>query len=184
MTLSGVAMIESKLPRTSSVRRFSASDPLDLVNLGPLIERTTGRPEIVIGLIDGPVVIDHPDFVGVNIRGVHGKCALPNSIACRHGTFVAGILSARRGSVAPAICPSCALLVCPIFSETPSANELIPSATPEELAAAIIKCVDSGARLLNLSAALEWAANVRRFPYFTRLGTQLHRRTTSGLGSW
>jgi subtilisin family serine protease len=84
-----------------------------------------------------------------------------NSIACRHGTFVAGILSARRGFVAPAICPGCALQVCPIFSETPSANELIPSATPEELAAAIIKCVEAGARLLNLSSALAQVASVK-----------------------
>ena len=33
-------------------------------------------------------------------------------------------------------------------------DELIPSATPEELAAAIIECIDAGARLVNLSAAL------------------------------
>ena len=71
-----------------------------------------------------------------------------------HGTFVAGILCATRSSAAPAICPGCTLLVRPIFSETPAASELIPSATPEELAAAIIECVDAGARLVNLSAAL------------------------------
>ena len=32
----------------------------DLVRLTPLLERTGGRPEIKLGLIDGPVVIDHP----------------------------------------------------------------------------------------------------------------------------
>jgi subtilisin family serine protease len=46
------------------------------------------------------------------------------------------------------------LLVRPIFSETTPANETIPSATPEELAAAINECIDAGARLLNVSAAL------------------------------
>jgi subtilisin family serine protease len=46
------------------------------------------------------------------------------------------------------------LLVRPIFSETPAAGQLIPSATPEELAAAIIECIDAGACLVNLSAAL------------------------------
>ena len=71
-----------------------------------------------------------------------------------HGTFVAGILCARRGSTAPAICPGCTLLVRPIFPETTSRNEPLPSATPEELAAAIIECVDAGARLVNVSAAL------------------------------
>jgi len=46
------------------------------------------------------------------------------------------------------------LLVRPIFSEAPAANELMPSATPEELAAAIIECIDAGARLVNVSAGL------------------------------
>jgi len=135
-----------------------ASKVLDLVNLTPLMELTSGRPEIVIGLVDGPVVIGHPDLAGENVREIPGRiggaCAQAGSLACMHGTFVAGILCAKRSSAAPAICPACTLLVRPIFSETPTANELIPSATPEELAAAIIECIDSGARLVNLSAAL------------------------------
>jgi subtilisin family serine protease len=134
------------------------SNALDLVNLTPLMELTNGRPEIVIGLVDGPVVITHPELAGENVREVPGKisgtCAQASSLACMHGTFVAGILCATRSSAAPAICPDCTLLVRPIFSETPAASELIPSATPEELAAAIIECVDAGARLVNLSAAL------------------------------
>jgi subtilisin family serine protease len=109
-------------------------------------------------LVDGPVVIDHPELAGENVREIPGKiggtCAQASSLACMHGTFVAGILCAKRSSAAPAICPGCTLLVRPIFSETPAANELIPSATPEELAAAIIECIDAGARLVNLSAAL------------------------------
>jgi subtilisin family serine protease len=135
-----------------------ASNVLDLVNLTPLMKLTSGRPEIVIGLVDGPVVIGHPDLASENVREIPGKiggtCAQASSLACMHGTFVAGILSAKRSSAAPAICPGCTLLVRPIFSETPAANELIPSAAPEELAAAMIECIDSGARLVNLSAAL------------------------------
>jgi len=134
------------------------SNVLDLVNLTPLMELTSGRPEIVIGLVDGPVVVGHPDLAGENVREIPGRiggaCAQASSLACMHGTFVAGILCAKRSSTAPAICPGCTLLVSPIFSETPAASELIPSATPEELAASIIECVDAGARLVNLSAAL------------------------------
>ncbi len=146
------------IPRSPDfTRETRASNVLDLVNLTPLMELTSGRPEIVIGLVDGPVVIGHPDLAGENVREVPGRigaCAQASSLACMHGTFVAGILSAKRSSAAPAICPGCTLLVCPIFSETPVAEELIPSATPEELAAAIIECIDAGARLVNLSAAL------------------------------
>jgi subtilisin family serine protease len=143
----------------------SASDVLDLVNLTPLMELTSGRPEIVIGLVDGPVVIDHPDLTGENVREMPGRiggtCARASSLACMHGTFIAGILSAKRNSPAPGICPGCPLLVRSIFSETPAANELIPSATPEELATAIIDCIDAGARLVNLSAALERVLSAR-----------------------
>jgi subtilisin family serine protease len=42
----------------------------------------------------------------------------------------------------------------PIFSETTPANGDMPSAAPEELAEAIVDCVNAGARVLNLSAAL------------------------------
>ena len=132
--------------------------PLDVVKLTPLMDRTSGRPEICIGLIDGPVFVTHPDFAAQNLHEVPAKlggtCARAESAACLHGTFVAGMLFARRGSAAPAICPDCTLLVRPIFPEASGANGDMPSATPEELSAAIVETVNAGARLLNLSAAL------------------------------
>jgi len=132
--------------------------PLDLVKLTALMERTSGSPELKIGLIDGPVVTQHPDLAGEHLREIPGNnggaCTQANSTACLHGTFVAGILSAKRGSVAPAICPNCTLLVRPIFAETAAANGEMPSAMPEELAQAILDCIDAGARVLNVSAAL------------------------------
>lgn len=132
--------------------------PLDLVNLVPLMPHTRGSSELTIGLIDGPVALSHPDLAGQNIREVagarRGVCSAAGSFACMHGTFVAGILSARRGAQAPAICPDCILLVRPIFAETTTAASQMPGATPEELAAALVETVDAGARVINLSAAL------------------------------
>jgi subtilisin family serine protease len=132
--------------------------PLDLVNLAPLMVRTIGRAEVKIGLIDGPVAMDHPDLAGGNICHIPGKqagaCSMANSVACLHGTFVAGMLSAKRGSAAPAICPGCTLLVRPIFAEGAGGNGEMPSATPAELAAAILDTVNAGARVINVSAAL------------------------------
>jgi subtilisin family serine protease len=132
--------------------------PLDLVKLSALMRRTAGKRAIAIGLIDGPVNASHPDLAGSNIQEIPGKlrgtCSRATSIACMHGTFVAGILCARRGSSAPAICPECTLLVRPIFAEDLAGNGDMPSATPEELAAAIVETVDAGARAINLSAAL------------------------------
>jgi subtilisin family serine protease len=133
-------------------------DPLDLVKLTPLMQRTGGRPEVRVALIDGPVAMDHPDLAGQNVRqianGVSAQCSRTSSVACTHGTFVAGILLAKRTSSAPAICPDCTLLVRPIFPEIASRKCYMPSAKPEELASALIDTVNAGARVVNLSAAL------------------------------
>ncbi|MBV8119995.1 MAG: S8 family serine peptidase [Alphaproteobacteria bacterium] len=121
--------------------------------------RSSGRPEIAIGLIDGPVRLDHPDLAAENISEVLGKlpaaCADAGDAACAHGTFIAGILVARRMSVAPAICPGCSLLVRPIFSEATAIGQQMPSASAGELADAIVDVVGAGARVINLSAALQ-----------------------------
>jgi subtilisin family serine protease len=133
--------------------------PLDLVKLTALMELADGgRREIIIGLIDGPVATNHSDLMAENIRDISernsGRCTQADSLACMHGTFVAGILCAKKGSPAPAICPNCTLLVHPIFAETNSGKADMPSATPEELAAAIVETIEAGARVLNLSSAL------------------------------
>jgi len=118
--------------------------------------RTSGRPEVRVGFIDGPVATESETFSGVSIEVLAetGACELANSIACMHGTFVAGILCARRGSGAPAICPGCTLLVRPIFGEVSAPPAPLPNATPESLAAAILDCIAAGARVINLSLAL------------------------------
>ncbi|GIL18950.1 MAG: peptidase S8 [Candidatus Jettenia sp.] len=134
------------------------ANPLDLVKLTSLMKLTSGKPGIKIGLIDGPVVMSHPDLETKNIRTVSGKipgeCTQKGSDACLHGTFVAGILCGKRGSVAPAICPNCTLMVRPIFTELTSVSERMPSTTPQELAGAIIECIEAGSHVLNLSVAL------------------------------
>jgi subtilisin family serine protease len=121
--------------------------------------RTSGRSDVSIGLIDGPVALDHPDLIVENIREVPGQlptaCTDAGNAACAHGTFIAGILLARRMSVAPAVCPKCSLLVRSIFSEVPADGEQMPSASAEELAGAIVEVIDAGARVINLSVALQ-----------------------------
>jgi subtilisin family serine protease len=133
------------------------SNALDLVGLSALMRLSTGRPEVVIGLIDGPVAVAHADLAGSKIRELSGQasvaCAKADSVACLHGTFMAGILLAKRGSPARAICPGCTLLAYPIFADVPD-NQEMPSATPEALAGAILKCIESGARIINLSLAI------------------------------
>ena len=133
-------------------------DALGLVSLPALLARSSGTPAVTIGLIDGPVAVEHPDLEGIRFREIAGRsriaCTTTTREACVHGTFVAGILCARRGSPAPAICPDCTFLLRPVFAETAAGSGHLPSTTPQELAAAITDCVDSGSRIINLSLAL------------------------------
>jgi subtilisin family serine protease len=124
---------------------------------------SSGSERVAVALIDGTVAKDHPDLAEAHIHDIGGgspdACTEFADSASAHATFVAGILVARRGSPAPAICPGCSLLVRPIFRETgahdslPEATPHVPEATPHELADAITDCVDAGAHIVNLSAA-------------------------------
>jgi subtilisin family serine protease len=143
---------------TETTRAGSAgrATPTGLVNLAPLFATGSGTPEVIVGLIDGPVAIDHPDLASERIRALPGgraDCTVRAGAACVHGTAVAGILNARRGGAAPALCPGCTLVARPIFAEAPAADRLL-AASPGELAAAVLECIDAGARVLNLSATL------------------------------
>lgn len=117
---------------------------------------SSGSKEMAIGLIDGPVRIDHPDLYTESIRllpaKTSGGCSNPDNLACRHGTSIAGILTGKRGGYAPSICPHCTLIVRPIFSETP-VNGVTPTSSPTELALAIKDCINARARIINISAA-------------------------------
>jgi len=168
-----------RICHTLLVRSGDAMRPLELVKLRELMEHTVGRREIVVGLLDGPVAVEHPDLHKESIRSISGRlpaeCAQLSNAACEHGTFVAGILTAKRGSAAPAICPGCTLLLCPIFSEATFANGELPSTTPDELAVAIIETIDAGARVLNLSAALTYSSSASQRSIHEALGYALVR---------
>jgi subtilisin family serine protease len=129
---------------------------LDLVNLPNLMSLTEGRPEIVVALIDGPVNTSLPEFSSCTVRDISpgvANCGLQESSACRHGTLVAGVLFARRRSMA-AICPGCTLLLRPIFGRAKSDHDGVPGSSPEVLAAALIEAVEAGARIVNLSCGV------------------------------
>ncbi len=121
---------------------------LDQIKLSSLMRATGGRPEVVVGVIDGPVDLSHPAFQGVHIRATRGaravSCRVADSVACGHGTFIAGILATRRGLAAPAICPHCDLVLRPIFHEERQNALGIPNSDPRELAAAIRETIDAG----------------------------------------
>ena len=55
--------------------------PLGIVKLPALMERSIGKPEVRIGLIDGPVAIEHPDLASESLREVSGR----NGATCTQG---------------------------------------------------------------------------------------------------
>ena len=142
---------------------------LKQVNLQLLKAVSRGSPHISIGVIDGPVDLDHPAFYKSQIRTVKESqlvaCKSADSISCIHGTFVVGMLSGKQGSQATAICPDCKIILRPIFndSNTKADNVLFPSSTPLELADAIIETVDAGAKIINLSLGLSTSSLIQ-FP--------------------
>ncbi|AUY54634.1 hypothetical protein EH183_31930 [Streptomyces sp. CB01881] len=140
--------------------------------------RGAGRPEVVVAVIDGLVALDHPGLAGQRLHfltyggpgGRGGACSRAGGggPACRHGTFVVGLLGAGRGWEPPGICPGCTLLVRPVFAADRPATRAAPATSLEDLAAAVVETVDAGARVLNLSVGpdrpagtghreLEWA---------------------------
>jgi len=72
--------------------------PLDLVQLTPLMNPTSGGPEISVGLIDGPVTLDLPHL------------AILRLFPWQHVTFKVALLMnrtwealGRRGLMAPGV---------------------------------------------------------------------------------
>jgi Subtilase family len=131
-----------------------------LAKLPALMKKSAGTSSVTIGMIDGPVAFDQPDLAVENLRVLPGRmdaaCVRPESGACTHGTYVAGVLHAKRDGSVPGICPGCTLLLRPIFPETAhvSENDGLPNATVEELAAALREVIEAGARVVNLSVGL------------------------------
>jgi subtilisin family serine protease len=141
----------------------TSMDPLRQTKLDSIMQISTGDPKIRIGVIDGPLDLSHPAFHGSRIRTVKdsqvGACRISSSIACMHGTFVVGILAAKRGDHVPAICPNCEILLYPIFRDNEQIKNknidvVFPASTPEELSNAIIETIDAGANVINLSLGL------------------------------
>jgi subtilisin family serine protease len=137
-----------------------ATSALKLAQLTEVMSQNAGVREIRVAMIDGPVERDHPGFNGLDFREIASDlpvgCSASGSSACLHGTFIAGILFSDRESGAPGLCPGCTALLRPIFTESNVGADASPVATPDELADAIVDCVNAGTHILNLSLAVIW----------------------------
>jgi subtilisin family serine protease len=130
---------------------------LKQIKLNSLVNLSRGSPKVIVGIIDGPVDIRHAAFDEIRPIIVNKDydilCHHPetNNEACVHGTFITGILAAKRGLGTPSICPSCKFALRPIFYEYHKSS---PQATPIDLSDAICETVDAGAKIINLSLGM------------------------------
>lgn len=130
------------------------SDFLNLVKLNGLMSATHGHPELTIGLVDGVIMDSHPALKTANLKMIstpesNGICEVEDSLACIHGTFIAGMLAADRDTPALGICPDCQIISRPIFCEYGA--DSCPIVTPESLADAVEEVIEAGAHIVNLS---------------------------------
>jgi hypothetical protein len=64
--------IHARCPRRPRMKiSICQMGPLDLIKLTALMDRSSGSPEVTIGLIDGPVAIQHPAPAGYNSAAEH-----------------------------------------------------------------------------------------------------------------
>jgi subtilisin family serine protease len=132
---------------------FTPSTALELVKLTQLMTLSTGSPQVKIALVDGAIA-NHPDLLPGRHYTLHNILNTGAvSMAGRHGTSIAGILYARRDSPIPGICPSCTLISQPIFTEAGPAED-VRSASAEQTSNAIIRAIDAGSNIINLSAGV------------------------------
>lgn len=152
---------------------------ISLPRLGSLTAATLGDPSVTVAVIDGPVDLEHPGFAGSSLRAVEGDpriaCAMDNSMACQHGTVVAGVVSASRDSGAPGLAPGCPAIIRPIFAEGTGAGGVIPEVTVDDLVAALRDVLNAGARIVNLSLGLADSA-LEAHPALTAAFDEAQRR--------
>lgn len=109
----------------------------------------SGSPHICIAVLDGPIDLDHPCFLGANIATPLGAGFVDTaSKAAAHGTHVASIIFGQPGSPAPGLAPDCRGVSVPIFAD---AGEGGLACTQVELARAILIAVENGAHVINIS---------------------------------
>jgi hypothetical protein len=108
--------------------------------------------KLLVAVIDGP--FDPAALSNILARTPvsfdNGSCRTDPNSACSHGTFIMGVIGASRNAPIPGLCPECQLLHVQLF-----VDEDAPNASIARLANAITRAVAAGAKLINLSLAIQ-----------------------------
>ncbi len=131
---------------------ISQNDTVTLPGLKKLWAETTGSPDIVIAVLDGPVDLSHPCFKGADLHQLSAMSASSEAgqgIAAQHGTHVASIIFGQHESDVKGIAPKCRGLLLPVFTDEPNGG--LAPCSQIDLARAITQAVEAGAHVINIS---------------------------------
>jgi Subtilase family/PatG C-terminal len=145
--------LRQKRARRSKRSRGAAlqSRPQSRFPFRSVISQASRAEAVPMAVIDGPydpgalsgILAEQPVSLG------NASCNVNPNSACVHGTFVMGLLGARRSAPIPGLCPDSKILHVPLFVDNGS-----PQSSVAKLASAISLAVAAGARLINLSLAI------------------------------
>jgi len=144
------SLLQQPIHRSMAVQGLSAAHAVYFQrrDRGPNLH----SPGLPVAVIDGPfdatalskILARTPLSVG------NGGCRTDTNGACSHGTFMMGLIGASRDAPIPGLCPECQLLHIQLF-----VDEEAPQASIARLTDAITTAVAAGAKLINLSLAIQ-----------------------------
>jgi PatG C-terminal/Subtilase family/PatG Domain len=125
------------------------ADFYDTSGLQDLWQKTLGDSGICIAILDSPIEVSHPCFIGASLTYSENLLVERerNFGALRHGTHVASIVFAQHHlTPVKGIAPLCRGIVIPIFHSADG------RCSQKDLAEAIDRAVAAGAHVINISA--------------------------------
>jgi len=122
----------------------SGTDVAEIPGLRELWGETLGDPRVCIAILDGPVDLSHPAFIGSKLTAL-GDGVVGTDAATEHGTHIASVIYGNHQSPVKGIAPHCSGVVIPIF-RTQSDGTVEPC-SQASLAKAINQAVDYSKKL-------------------------------------
>jgi hypothetical protein len=103
-----------------------------------------GHPDVCVAVIDGPVDLTHPCFVGAELTTIGGEGQPPTA----HGTHTASLIFGQPGTSVVGVAPRCRGLLIAGFRPLAPHGQL--GCSQSELAHAITLALEQGAHVINI----------------------------------
>lgn len=126
-----------------------STDPRStLPGLTELQAETLGSPDICVAVLDGPVDLSHPAFLGANVSTIEMPVSHDDAADRTHGTHVASVVFGQPGSTAPGIAPKSRGVIVPVHAFR--ADQSAPPGNPPDLAKGIRAALEAEASVVLL----------------------------------